>query len=210
MNKELQEKIGKLQMFEQNMQNFLMQKQQFQGQLLEIDSAIKELKDDPKGIKVLSSAAMNFFYLVEIYTGESVDPKLLWDIHKKDKAVKTKDEIKQAFYFLSHLVVAGSYFYTRDVIGEDFVVAVKEMESLLFNHYFKISLDMKFEFLVCAGLVGYQSRLREIILDEAERSLSPIGNFLVDTNNAWKHGFGHKLGRSEHRNALYLVSSRVI
>ena len=59
MNKELQEKIGKLQMFEQNMQNFLMQKQQFQGQLLEIDSAIKELKDAKVAYKIVGNIMVN-------------------------------------------------------------------------------------------------------------------------------------------------------
>lgn len=59
MDKELQEKIGKLQMFEQNMQNFLMQKQQFQGQLLEIDSAIKELKDAKVAYKIVGNIMVN-------------------------------------------------------------------------------------------------------------------------------------------------------
>jgi prefoldin beta subunit len=45
MADETQEKIGKLQMLEQSMQTFLMQKQQFQAQLIEIESALKELKD---------------------------------------------------------------------------------------------------------------------------------------------------------------------
>ena len=38
-----QESIARLQMLEQNMQNILMQKQQFQSQLVEIESALKEI-----------------------------------------------------------------------------------------------------------------------------------------------------------------------
>lgn len=38
-----QENIARLQMLEQNMQTVSMQKQQFQAQLLEIESALKEL-----------------------------------------------------------------------------------------------------------------------------------------------------------------------
>lgn len=41
--KETEEKIMQLQLLEQNMQNILMQKQQFQSQLLEIQNAIEEL-----------------------------------------------------------------------------------------------------------------------------------------------------------------------
>jgi len=39
-----QEKIEQLQLIEQNLQNFLMQKQGFQSQLLQIDNAMEELE----------------------------------------------------------------------------------------------------------------------------------------------------------------------
>ena len=39
VKKEVQEKLGQLQMMEQNMQNFGMQKQMFQQQLVEVESA---------------------------------------------------------------------------------------------------------------------------------------------------------------------------
>ncbi|MEA3378781.1 MAG: prefoldin subunit beta [Nanoarchaeota archaeon] len=48
MNKELENKMGKIQLLEQNIQNFSMQKQTFQGQLLEAENALKEL-DKSKG-----------------------------------------------------------------------------------------------------------------------------------------------------------------
>lgn len=41
--KETEEKIAQLQLIEQNMQKFLMQKQNFQAQELEIDNALQEL-----------------------------------------------------------------------------------------------------------------------------------------------------------------------
>lgn len=41
--KETEEKIAQLQLIEQNMQKFLMQKQNFQAQELEIDNALLEL-----------------------------------------------------------------------------------------------------------------------------------------------------------------------
>lgn len=44
MNKETEEKIGQLQLMEQNMQNIMIQKQAFQTQLFEIDNALKELE----------------------------------------------------------------------------------------------------------------------------------------------------------------------
>ena len=43
MEKGTEKKIGQLQLLEQNLQNFSMQKQTFQAQLLEVDNALEEL-----------------------------------------------------------------------------------------------------------------------------------------------------------------------
>ena len=55
MNKDVQNKINQLSMMEQNLQNFSMQKQQFQAQLLEIESAEKELKDSKEVFRIIGS-----------------------------------------------------------------------------------------------------------------------------------------------------------
>src|SRR4030043_477597 len=55
MNKETQNKINQLSMMEQNIQNFALQKQQFQVQLLELESAEKELKDSKEVYKIIGS-----------------------------------------------------------------------------------------------------------------------------------------------------------
>jgi prefoldin beta subunit len=44
MDKETESNINELQLLEQNMQNFSMQRQSFQAQTLEIDNALKELE----------------------------------------------------------------------------------------------------------------------------------------------------------------------
>ena len=44
INKETEEKIGQLQLMEQNMQNIIMQKQAFQTQLFEVDNALNEIE----------------------------------------------------------------------------------------------------------------------------------------------------------------------
>lgn len=44
VSREIEEKIAQLQLIEQNLQNFLMQKQTFQSQLIEAESALDELK----------------------------------------------------------------------------------------------------------------------------------------------------------------------
>lgn len=53
--KETEQKIGQLQMLEQSLQNFLGQKQQFQIQLVEIESALSELEDTEKAYKIVGN-----------------------------------------------------------------------------------------------------------------------------------------------------------
>jgi|SRR3989344_1788821 len=50
-----EEKIQQMQLLEQNLQNFLMQRQQFQLQLIEIESALDELKGKEDAYKIVGS-----------------------------------------------------------------------------------------------------------------------------------------------------------
>jgi prefoldin beta subunit len=51
--KEAQESVQRLQMLEQNLQALNMQKQQFQAQLFEIESALKEITTAPAAYKIM-------------------------------------------------------------------------------------------------------------------------------------------------------------
>ncbi|MAG50443.1 prefoldin subunit beta [archaeon] len=55
INKETQEKIDRLQLIEQNLQSILIQKQTFQGQLLEIENALKELTNKKDVYKIIGA-----------------------------------------------------------------------------------------------------------------------------------------------------------
>ncbi|MBI2147725.1 prefoldin subunit beta [Candidatus Woesearchaeota archaeon] len=50
-----QEKISQLQALEHNLQNFLLQKQTFQSQLLEIESAMSELQQTDTAYKIVGN-----------------------------------------------------------------------------------------------------------------------------------------------------------
>lgn len=50
-----QEKLQRLQAFEQNLQAMLVQKQQFQAQLFEIDGALKELSGTKQAFRILGN-----------------------------------------------------------------------------------------------------------------------------------------------------------
>lgn len=55
MSNETEEKIGRMQILEQNIQNLLMQKHQFQSQLIEISSALEELESTDKSYKIIGN-----------------------------------------------------------------------------------------------------------------------------------------------------------
>ena len=55
MSKDTEQKIGQLQMFEQSLQSFLGQKQQFQIQLVEVESALNELENTEKAYKIVGN-----------------------------------------------------------------------------------------------------------------------------------------------------------
>ena len=55
ISKEAEKKINHLQMLEQSMQNLLMQKQQFQLQQVEIESALKELEHSDEAYKIIGN-----------------------------------------------------------------------------------------------------------------------------------------------------------
>ena len=55
VSKETEQKINQLQMFEQSLQNFLGQKQQFQLQLVEVESALNELDNTEKAYKIVGN-----------------------------------------------------------------------------------------------------------------------------------------------------------
>ena len=55
ISKESEEKISQLQLLEQSMQNLLMQKQQFQLQQVEIESALKELEKVEEAYKIVGN-----------------------------------------------------------------------------------------------------------------------------------------------------------
>ena len=55
VTKETEKKIGQLQMYEQSLQNFLAQKNQFQSQLMEIESALTELEKTDTAYKIIGN-----------------------------------------------------------------------------------------------------------------------------------------------------------
>ena len=77
----MQNKINQLSMMEQNIQNFALQKQQFQAQLLEIESAEKELKESKEAFKIIGN--------IMVSTDKETLKK---DLSEKKETLKTRIE----------------------------------------------------------------------------------------------------------------------
>lgn len=55
MSKETEQRIAQLQLMEQSLQNLMVQKQQFQAQLMEIESALEELAKTDSAYKIVGN-----------------------------------------------------------------------------------------------------------------------------------------------------------
>jgi len=99
MNKETEQKIGQLQLMEQNLQNFNMQKQTFQTQLFEIDNALKELENTKeKTYKIVGTvmiASKKEDLIKELKEKKSVIELRIKSLEKQEKVIKEKSSQMQ-------------------------------------------------------------------------------------------------------------------
>lgn len=94
MSKDTEQKIGQLQLMEQNLQNFLMQKQTFQTQLFEIENALKELeKTTDKTYKIVGTimiASKKEDLIKELKEKKSIVELRIKSLEKQEKTIKEK------------------------------------------------------------------------------------------------------------------------
>lgn len=177
----------------------------------------KKLSADKKAVAALSTHAINYFYLLQYYLDREkkkiniTNPKSYFSIAVNSFSGNFKKHLDLRVYLLTHCIIGETYFYSRPINDDKSVYAgmIKFLEKLISENYFNISLDNKLEFLVCAELCQYNSRLRKMISAEAERSLSNIGNFLIDNiNDVSKKNISKNCFISaEHRNVLYIMAN---
>jgi prefoldin beta subunit len=99
--KDAQEKIQRMQIIEQNLQQLLMQKQQFQSQLFELESALKELEGTKQAYKIVGNimvAAEKEDLKKDVLQKKEIAELRVSSIEKqeqqlKDRAKKLQEEI---------------------------------------------------------------------------------------------------------------------
>ena len=171
----------------------------------------KKLLDDQSALRGLSTSAINFLYLSREYLGrksQKISPNFLLEVISKFNP-QDDAELRLKIYFLTHCLIGASLFYIKDINSKDkkaYQKFVKELENLIKDNYFQVTLDNKFEFLVAAKLCDYQTDLRKTIKSEADNAFSLYGNYLIDQLNQTEKIYGDNIISSEHRNVLYLMA----
>ena|SRR3989344_2357814 len=99
ITKDTEEKITQLQILEQNLQSLILQKQTFQNQTLEIDSALKEMESSKKEVyKIVGNimiASEKEALKSELNSKKEISELRLKNIEKQEKIIKEKAETIQ-------------------------------------------------------------------------------------------------------------------
>lgn len=175
----------------------------------QVTSLGKSLARDDDAIRVLSTYAVNFFYLLEILFGEShINIEEYLGIAKGYNLTNSVD-LQLYIYLYTHCIIGASNFYVRPIASRNIPIYTKMLEQLelvIDQNFTDINLDNKMEFLVCARICGYDSNLLERINEEAQLSISDSGTFIIDRLNSNRQSTKTSLQDSEHRNVLFIMA----
>lgn len=169
----------------------------------------KNIESDTEALRILSTHAINYLYLLESYL-DTEEKKINPEYYLEIGSTYSKDDSELQIYFFTHCIIGASKFYSEKIREEDlktYITMLEKTEKIIDEHFCEISLDNKFEFLVCTRLCNFHSPIESRILEESARSLSPDGNFVIDTENskAAPEERNDFIG-SEHRNVLFIMS----
>ena len=175
----------------------------------EIETMLVSLMDDDDALRVLSTYAINTLYLYETLFETSIHFQPERAIAVATAYDRTsKADVQLLIYLYTHCIIGASLFYYQPVTRDlpTYQAMLQEIEELIAARYDTITLDNKFEFLVCARLCDSTSQLASRIYDEARLSMNDQG-FIVDTINQAINPVKQSFLMSEHRNVLFIMST---
>lgn len=172
----------------------------------------EQLQGDDDALRVLSTYAINYIYLVEaiLFPRESKLSLSRFLALGQQYDTSNPENIQLLIYFYTHCIIGASNFYAHHVPPEDaaeYRQMLAQLESLIGENFERINLDNKLEFLVCCRIVNFPTTLTERIYEECAQSLSSEGDFVIDTLNSFKQSQKTSFSDSEHRNVLFIMSS---
>lgn len=181
----------------------------------ELQALKQRLLRDPQAMRILSTYAINYLYLVERVIFEHDQPDSI-DLNYLGALAEGYDDSDSShfqlkIYFVTHCVIGETNFYARAipaVLRPAYRRMIATLEPLIVQHYTDISLDNKLEFLVCCRICDYSTDLFKRINAECAQSVSTQGTFLVDRHNTHAGHAKTSFDASEHRNVLFIMANQ--
>jgi len=169
------------------------------------------LTQNPRDLAILSTIGVNFLYMYRIIVkkgmnSELILPEYMLKITSEQYKNNNHNELLLQLYLITHSIIGETNFYRKPI--ENYHTIYKEMaiyaEKKIKENYSSITLDIKFEFLVCCILCKHDTFLQDQIHAESEISFSHLGKFLVDSLSKKNQD---NIPASEHRNVLFIMST---
>ena len=156
-----------------------------------------KLRNDDGCLFVLTTWVVNVLALTEEMYPRGIDVY-------KEMLVKTlaHEQTVMCVYLYTHIMLCESRFYRNKELKhlDLYREAMQNCDRIIAENFDEVTLDMKFEFLVCAQMVGYEVQCKEKIRAEADLNK---GDFVKDPRKADRL---NTLAGAEHRNVLYMMS----
>lgn len=167
------------------------------GGIEKLYKLVDDLIQDEEAFFALSTFAVNVISLTEelFPRGNDIYKIML------ERALSSEQNEK-SIYLYTHIMLCESKFYHAPIFNhkELYLRAMKNCDKIIAENFGNISLDMKFEFLVCAKMIGYIAATKESIRIEAEGNKK---GFIIDPRKPERL---NTIDGAEHRNVLFVMS----
>lgn len=174
----------------------------------DIEQVRENLVRDKRALLILSTQAVNFIYNYNGFLeADPLDPEFLLSVGETSVDLNQMEYLHAKIYFYTHAIIGASRFYTEEIQSyrDKYVEMLHRLENIVKENFQLVSLDQKFEIMVCAKLLGMESTIRNAVAQEAANSLSRKGDFFIDKLNKCDNKKSSFV-KSEHRNVLGLMA----
>lgn len=177
-----------------------------------LNSLCNALLEDEDALRILSTFAVNTIYLTYGVALQRTDYPTSRFLEAGTRGYDTDNmsDIQLLIYLYTHCIIGASNFYTQVIPDKDLPVyanMLERLEAVIGEHFDRINLDNKLEYLVCTRICDVPSMHADRIYAECEKSVSKDGMFIVDTHNQNGQTDRMTFEKSEHRNVLYIMSA---
>ncbi len=179
----------------------------------ELHELSQTLSKDEEALRILSTYAINYLYLVEHilynFNTDVISAEKLYALGDTYN-LANKHEVMLLIYLYTHCIIGESNFYDQPVSpirNSSYQKMIKRLELVISNNFTDINLDNKLEFLVCCRITNFETDLFDRVYEECSESVSPEGTFLIDKLNTAEQKNKTSFAASEHRNVLFIMST---